>query len=157
MNGIESVLMVFMSKLTNNEEKGNHIYMILLFFLYKILNQLNLENHITSFFSYLFSHYGFEKNKYCITITSHEINIKAGLNTAKKIVYSKTFKSILNYINYHKSELSNVNGYREIMSQMSIDFFDDNKDEFEFIPIENIPITLDEKNKIYCLIELKKK
>ena len=145
---IESLIMVFMSNFTKNSEKGELFYMIFLFFFYKILNHANIETYISYMIKNLFNN----ENQYCVSLKSHEFQMKVGQATTKKITYSKTFKSILNFMIDHKKDLSNISGYHEIMSQMCVDIYDDRKDEYLLMPNENIPILVDEKNKIYCTI-----
>ena len=152
MLDIESLIMVFMSNFNKNNEKGDLFYMIFLFIFYKILNHSNLENHISSYVSYMIKNLVHNENQYCVSFVSHEKKMKVGVAaTTVKIIYSKTFKSILNYIIEHKKDLSNISGYREIMSQMCIDYYEE-QDEFQLIPNVNIPILVDETNKIYCTI-----
>jgi hypothetical protein len=152
MLDMESLIMVFMSNFNKNNEKGDLFYMIFLFIFYKILNHANLESHISSYVSYMIKNFVNNENQYCVSFVSHEKKMKVGVAaTTVKIIYSKTFKSILNYMIVHKKDLSNISGYREIMSQMCIDYYEE-QDEFQLIPNVNIPILVDETNKIYCTI-----
>ena len=143
--------LLFMSMTNTTQHPSNILFTFLIIVMPYISKVIPFE----IFYDKLREYFKRNTNYVSVYISSHEIPILRSSSSmlATKLVYSKTFLSIIHYITQHKK--IKFESLTEIMtnnSELSDNFWDSSKratDSFLMMPVDNERVLVSEKHGIY--------